>query len=321
MLRSAETIERIDGRIEGSFDAADGWSAMPIDPTTRQLRIFLGDAVSGPLAWMFNGTPVASQWPPQPHLHRSPTFRIALGKQPRQMLLNNSWYGEGDYFLLDANKVYTDPNGIEGFQTLLIFADRRGMHPVRRAAAAPSAEALLAENEAKFTSFAGCLPALLTRNEDAVAGVAITTHERHYQGGQARGSLHETASWHRLSDGSRFAAVFMGDAATGPVVVLSENVAGAVESPAGRCAGDMLRVIAGGSCTIGDQRYDAGAFVALEAGAPIGAVVHGAEGSRQLVMVCDRRCWVPVDDSGRPVESARGGEVAQLLARYTAAQA
>ena len=132
MLRTAETSQRIDGRIEGSFDAHDGWTAMPVDPSTLQLRIFLGDPLSGPLIWLFNGAPVESQWPPSPHLHRTPTFRIALGKQQRQMSLNNSWYGSGDYFLLDANKVYTDPNGIEGFQTLLMFADRRGMHPVRR---------------------------------------------------------------------------------------------------------------------------------------------------------------------------------------------
>jgi hypothetical protein len=313
LLQTAERIERANGRIEGSFAAPEGWSVMPIDPGTRQLRIFLGDPLSGPLIWLFNGAPVATPHPPAPHLHRTPTFRIALGDQPRQMRLNNSWYGRGDYFLLDANKVYTDPNGIEGFQTLLMFADRRGLHPVRRDTAGMDSDALVALNEAKFTPFGGGLSALHTRDEDAIAGAAITTHDALQHGNQLRGSIHDCASWRRLSDGSMIAAALMGDAVTGPAVIMSENVPNAVESPAGRCGVDMLRVIASGSCTIGKRSYAAGSFLALEAGAPVEDVVHGPEGSTQLLVLSDRRFLAPVDADGVPVTSLRISEMASVL--------
>jgi hypothetical protein len=95
-----------------------------------------------------------------------------------------------------------------------------------------------------------------------------------------------------LSDGSLVAAVFLGDA-TGPAVILSKNAPNAVENPAGRPATDMLRLIVKGSCTIGERTYEAGSFVATEAGALVDTVVHGPEGSAQLLVVSDRRSWTP----------------------------
>jgi hypothetical protein len=324
MLQVAEQVQRVEGRIEGRYDAPDGWTSMPVDPTTLQLRIFLGDPTSGPLVWLFNGAPLDPEaretrlsFMHRPglgrHLHRTPTFRIALGDGPEQMLLNNSWYGSGEYFLLDANKIYTDPNGVDGFHTLLIFADRRGMHPVRNdETAAMNSDELIAHHERRFTPFGDGLTELHTSNEAAMAGIALTTQDLSH-GNPARGSLDDRSDWSRLSDGSRIAAAFLGNEA-GPAVIMSENAPNAVESPAGRYGADMLRVIARGSCSIGGRRYGAGSFVATESGAFVEEVVHGPEGSLQLLVVADRRSWAPVDARGPAITSARIAEVERALA-------
>jgi hypothetical protein len=329
MLQVAEPIEVVDGRIEGSYAAHEGWTAMPVDATTLQLRIFLGDPVSGPLVWLFKGAPLDPKardtrlgYMRQPglgrHLHRTPTFRVALGGQPQQMFLNNSWYGPGEYFILDANKIYTDPTGVDGFETLLVFADRRGMHPVRNdETARMSSDELIAHHERRFTPFGPGISGLHTRDEDAVAGIALSTDGRKKHDYPVRGSLEDRTGWSRLSDGSMVAAVFL-EGADGPAVIMSENAPNAVESAAGRSGGDMLRVIARGSCRIGDRIYEAGSFVASEAGSRLDEVVHGPEGSLQVLVVSDRRGWAPVDEHGLMVASRRIREIEQVLAPHAA---
>jgi hypothetical protein len=323
MLQVAENLEPAGGEIAGSYDEHLGWTSMPVDPTTLQLRIFLGDPVSGPLVWLFNGAPLDPEARAvreghlrQPgvgrHLHRTPTFRIAVGEQPRQMLLNNSWYGSGEYFLLDANKLYTDPTGMDGFRTLLVFADRRGMHPVRNDhTAGMSSEELIAHNVEKFSPFREGLKSQHTSDEEAISGIALTSEDL----GPARGSLDDRSAWSALSDGSLIAAAFMGDA-SGPVVIMSENAPNALETPQARCGADMLRVLARGSCSIGDRVLDAGSFVATQAGAMMGPVRHGPEGSTQILVFSDRRSWRPVDETGAPLTTPRIDEIQRIMAPY-----
>jgi hypothetical protein len=330
MLQVAEDIRPIDGRIEGGYAAHDGWTSMPVDPTTLQLRIFLGDPQSGPLAWLFKGAPLEPEAREarlslmrQPglgrHLHRTPTFRVALGDGPDQMFLNNSWYGSGEFFLLDANKIYTDPNGVDGFETLLVFADRRGMHPVRNdITAGMSSDELIAHHARRFTPFGAGLSALHTANAEAVAGIALSTEDLGH-GDPARGSIDDDSGWRRLSDGSMVAAALMG-AANGPAVIMTRNAPNAVESPPGRCGGDMLRVIAKGGCRIGERVYKAGSFVATEAGSPVDEVAHGPEGSTQLLVVSDRRNWAPIRESGAQASSLRMSEIDRILAPFSIAR-
>lgn len=327
MLQIAENIAPVAGRIEGSYEAHDGWSAMPVDPTTLQLRIFLGDPESGPLVWLFNGAPLDAESRAireahlrQPgagrHLHRTPTFRIALGEQPEQMLLNNSWYGSGEYFILDANRIYTDPTGMDGFQTLLVFADRRGMHPVRNDPTAQMTSGeLIAHHDQRFTPFGSGIRSLHTSDNQAIGGIALTMDGGQRHDFPVRGSVDDRSEWSGLSDGSRIAAVFLGDE-TGPAIIMTENAPDTIESPAARCGGDMLRVIVAGSCTIGDTINGPGSFVASETGAAIGQVRHGPEGSLQLVVLGDRRRWKPIDDSGAPVGSARITEIERVLTQF-----
>ena len=245
---------------------------------------------------------------------------MALGDQAKQLYLNNAWYGPGDYFLLEANKVYTDPHGVAGYRQLLIFGDRRGMHPAAKDTAGMSSDELAAWNANLFGSFGGGLPSVHAHNDDATMGAAITTHEKLDHGGQARGSFSDPSDWSGLSDGSRVAGVFMGDEAAGPAVVMTVNAPGAAE-PAGVCGADLVRLVARGSCTIGGRRYPAGSYLACEAGADMGEVVHGPQGSTQIIVASDRRGWAPSDEGGVRASSRRLDEIDRILSGHLARQA
>jgi hypothetical protein len=132
------------------------------------------------------------------------------------------------------------------------------------------------------------------------------------------GSIHDDADWAELSDGSRVAAVFLDNAVSGPMVLLTNNAPGVVEAPAGSYGDDRMRLIMKGSCTIGDREFHAQDFRATEAGIVEGPVVHGPEGSSQVVVYADRRHWLPILDGGTSAteECPRLGEIATVLEPY-----
>jgi hypothetical protein len=186
------------------------------------------------------------------------------------------------------------------------------MHPVRNDLTAKmTSDELIAHHTQRFTPFGEGLSALHTANEQAVAGIAITTHDLG-RDSLARGSIYDRSAWSPLSDDSLVAAVFLGDAA-GPAIILSKNAPNAVENTAGRSGTDMLRLIVKGNCTIGGRTYEAGSFVATEAGALVDTVVHGPEGSAQLLVVSNRRSWRPTNQGGVSVSYERIREVEQVL--------
>jgi hypothetical protein len=305
----------VNGRIDGAFGATRGWSTLPLEPTTHQVRIFMGDAEAGPLVWLFDGPPIerddgATHSKHYAHLHHTPTFRMALGDELQQLLLNNRWYGPGEYFLLDANKRYSDPHSFAGYRELLVFADRRGLNPTSKDNVGQSEAQLLARNNRLFGDFGPGLSRLHTCDDEAVAGAAMSTRALDH-GRKSNGCIYDQADWATLSDGSRVAAAFMGDGACGPIVIMTENAPGA-EEPAGTCGADLFRLIVRGNCSIGGEPLDAGAFMACEAGAALDAVVHGPQGSTQVLVVADRRFWAPVA-GGAPAGHPRLEEIGARL--------
>jgi hypothetical protein len=323
MLLASEKLTTEEGRVEGSFDSFENWDPVPYAPDVhdkRQQFILLGDETSGPAIVLTysgpekiaRGKEFYSSIPP--HLHRSPTFRISLGHQNEQMLINNKWFGDGDYWILDANKFYNDPNGNDGCAIFNVFADRRGVFPVFRLKPGMTREQMDAYAMTLLTPPLDATYAYHDKNEDAVAGAAISTRDGLDHGGQARGSIHDQTGWTLLSDGSRVAVVAIGDPTSGPLIIMTANQPGTLEAPALRYEVDTFRMIARGTCSIGDREYGEGEFVAPPAGTEIPPVSHGAEGSIQLMVISDRRGWRPVDYDGTPVVSARWDEIAKVLA-------
>ena len=171
MLKSCEPLQPTDGRIEGQMDDREGWSVLragpPFDVGIRELRMFLGDKESGPIVWLLHFP--RFEFPPDmprpesieapTHRHRSPTWRMSLGDQPRQTLIDHRWVGKNDWYLLDANQVYSEQVGVDGAKNVLVFADRRGIPSMYKDTEALDAQALVDVDARVYgTSVMVCLP-------------------------------------------------------------------------------------------------------------------------------------------------------------------
>lgn len=315
-----------NGRIEGSYAHRTGWSPIKTAVEATSLRIYLGDEHDGPLVWAFFVGPLETTGneprpefrPAQAHYHRSPTFRVALGSQPKQFKFDQDCYGSDDYILLDANRFYQDPMGVDGAEVLLMFADRRAYPPTNRKIADLSSDEIMDRYAEVYGDFGAAIRQVTKSDDDADLGVSTSSFGK-LRAGRLKGSLQDPSTWSQLPDGSHVAAAVLGSKLGAPLLLMSSNAPGAEESPAGIASSDFYRIVTKGSCTIGDRTYEAGSFVAIEAGMPVGPVVHGPEGSRQIFLAADRRKWRQVNERSEPVPSERQDDIAKVIAEIDGA--
>jgi hypothetical protein len=329
MLRSVEDIQSGRGLLEGNLYCTDRWfeSPAPTGGTWQHLRVFLGDPSSGPGVWFFSASP--TDRPESPgmadslrHYHRSDSFRIALGAgEPEQYHLRGRWHEFGEYRLDPGNLFYADERfGFDGYTVAILFGDRRGMFPITESLRDVEDYSALAGLLGGFP-WGDNLSEAFLRDEQSAKGLATTTRSSVPRAG-LKGSFQDDADWTHLADGSAFSAWFMADGASGPVVLLSKNQPDVVEAPAGAYSTDMLRMVLKGSVTVGDRTYRAGEFLATEADIAQGEVRHGPEGSWQVLLLADRRGWLPttVEDSSREV-LPRLAEIGTVLSPFVSAAA
>jgi hypothetical protein len=309
MLEVADNfLKKVDGKIAGSINDVAGWPPLKGFEFLRVLNLNLGDPQSGSFIALLDwdrmefpeGQPRPEHGDAPLHHHRSPSFRIALGPLDNQMYIDRVWYGNGDYFVMDANKKYLDPSGVDGGKILLIVADRRGVP-------------IIVPGQGMMKNYGG---ALHLRDEDALTGIAVTS-DTEPRGGRIKGSIKDPSGWARLSDGSSIMGVLLTGQKDGPMVIMSRNAANAIECPAAHASTDELRLIVEGSCAIGGKTFQAGEFIATEAGAGTGEIVHGPQGSTQITYVMDRTRWAPTGIEGGGC--ARIAEIDAILTKYFAA--
>ena len=285
MLQSV--LESNEGVIEGCYGYPHLWAEMA--QSFRAAPIFLGDPENGPFLELFNSGPSDLGLLP-PHHHRTDSFRMPVAHQTEQLKESGKWLGEGDFYLMAANQVYTETVSPDGHMVFLVYGDRRG-------GAAIMAKGDPVENTQQFRSFLAGFgfedTPLHQTDEDAVLGLSTTLGELRERTPRLLGSMSEDSSWVKLSDGSTVAAVLLADPKTGPLVLLTNNAPGAIEGPHGSHATDSFRLIVKGSCTVGEREYKSQHFRATEAGVEEGPIVHGPEGSTQVLVFADRRGWLP----------------------------
>lgn len=310
--------------IEGNMYFPQRWCALSRDGDYRELPFLLGDPMSGPMARFLSFPPgresVRVNGKAYAHHHRTDTFRMALGPQPAQTRILGQWLDHGDFVLRGANDVYVEKSGGRGACLLLVSADRRGYHPVYGAAEREEAESTL--DESTSVVFGDHPPPFHQRDEDAILGPEASFAALQVQQPVLFGSMANDQEWLTLADGSRVGAVFMADPASGPLILLSNNAPGALEAPGGRYLCDMVRLVLSGSCSVGERTYSTGDFVFTRAGVEQGAIVHGAQGSSQILIFADRRHWLPQVAHGSAQEGCpRLGEIADLLEPFMATAA
>jgi len=318
---ASDKAKPMAGVIEGDLASRALWSQAR-GTTSRTLRIFLGDEVEGPLVWLMSVDPTEPAAdgsdlefrPAQAHYHRSPTFRVALGPQPRQFKFDQNIYGQHDFIALDSNRFYQDPFSAGGGALLLVLADRRGFQPTNRKLAGMSSDEIIAKYAAQYGDFGAAMAEV--NLDDSNADLGIYASFGVTKAGRLRGSLRETSAWNALADGSRVSAIKRGTRPHAPLLIMSENTPGVVESAPCLARTDMFRFIVSGSCRIGDREYGPGSFIAVEAGRKIDAVVHGDAGSTQLLLVADGRNWRP--ECSESAQCQRQDRIADIVRQATA---
>jgi len=326
---AAPGLQLSSGLIEGDFNYPQAWGYLPTildhfpgtaaenaPPGTDPARLFtginflMGGLDDGPLVLLGSSAPGPGGLVPT-HYHRTDTFRMTVGSEKQQMKDAGDWLGEGDFLVLGANAVYTQTLSTHGFRDLVIEADRRGSASLEtRRDPDEIIDELEAGQAERFAHTWRCH----RHDQDAISGVAATFATPMGKRQRILGSMRRDRDWDVLADGSRVAAIFLADPDCGPVVILSHNTPGAVESPSARYGSDRFRLILHGSCTVAGKTYTQGQFRLSQAGTVDGPVTHGPDGSSQLLLLTDRRTWLP-DDSAATGASPRLAELDTILTR------
>ena len=313
LYSDSRQVQPVDGVIEGDLNDTEGW--MTPNPAgfegMRQAMFLLGDPKTGP-AILFTDREPGPEAGIRAHHHRAGTFRIMIGEEPKQIKHAGRWMGFGDFFAIDSKVMYAERLGSVHHLSLVMEADRRGS--VSLFAKEDLAQVAQTFKDRVKSGFGFDWP-VWERDEDATPSKFVTTFaETPERFASIPGSLDDD-TWTVLSDGSAVAAVFLEGPEDGPLVVMTRNAPNAVEAPAGAYASDRLRLILQGDCRIGDRTYGAGQLRITAAGVSDEAIVHGPSGSTQLLILADRRGWLPVDAVETP-ETARLWEIDRFLEGY-----
>lgn len=276
----------------------------------RQAMYLFGDRETGPVILLTDRDP-GPEWLTPTHHHRTSTFRIYFAEMPKQSkMVGHNWMGFGDFVAMDSNVVYTEKLGSVRHWSLVLEADRRGSPSlVAHDDPAEWIQMFRSRMEASF-GFSG---PVFESDEEAEGRLVTTFAPTPTRRPSVFGSMQDQG-WEKLADGSELAAVFLGALEDGPVVLLSRNTPGALEAPNGAYADDRCRLVLSGSCTIGGRSYGPGQLRFTEAGVAEGPVVHGPDGSTQVVILASRRAWVPTTEDPREIaQLSRLHEVERFL--------
>jgi hypothetical protein len=313
--RSAK-FHTAEGVLEGSLSYPQMWNDGE-NGAACLTYVGMGDHLSGPAVALFNFAPGAALRG-FAHSHRTDTFRIAIGDQPNQVKDGPRWLGHGDFLLMGANEVYVEQTGPDGMVFLVVFADRRGVpHGYDVSQEPPDLMSREWPERSKRSFGPDHFFPVHQGNEDAVVGLATTFADIRHRRPRLYGSMNDDANWTRVSDGSTLCAMFMSDPESGPMVLLSNNAPGAVEASAATYGTDVFRLVISGEVSVDGRIMRARQFRAVAAGGREGRIVHGPQGSTQVLVFADRRGWLPMADHGVTRELCpRMAEVAAFVERF-----
>jgi hypothetical protein len=225
------------------------------------------------------------------HLHKSDSFRMALG-QP--IVVGRTSYDHGEFRLQRADAFYGPEMWTDevGTNQLLIMADRRGLRPYLTSDEDQRRVDLALADDVSLDGVA-----MLAR--DASVDHAITNNfGAELRAGHFDAGFTNTTSWPMLSDGSRVAAIALGDRLGGPLLLCWDRPAEAVPLSGFRFDGDLLRLVVDGSCTIGTRQLGRLGFRLQQAATSMEEWSPGRRGVKELWVVDDRRAWPPIIDPG-----------------------
>lgn len=301
------------------------WSAGRVDGLIRDIRrpipddgllpgavLRMGDEEAGPVVAMSIEGRLFPRKAPV-HLHKSDSFRMALGEPLR---VGGTSYAHGEFRLQRSDTFYGPEYWTDevGTNQLLLMADRRGLKPyltdaqLQRLADVALADDVSLENVALH-------PRDAVVDHQITNGFGARLRTGHFDAG-----FTGTGTWPALSEGSRLAAIALGDPRSGPLVLCWDRPPAAPGLPAFRLSTDLVRMVVGGSTRLGDAEFGRLGFRLQQADTRHDASAPGESGCHELWIVADRQGWSPTFDddagaAGRAVLSEATGLIEAVIAQ------
>jgi hypothetical protein len=281
--------------LEGGFSDSATW---PVNNREGKIATFaLGDQATGPVVHLAAYPEGAPVYRTKAHSHRTDSFRLAVGPGAEQFKDGPKWLGHGDFLLMGANDRYVKTVSGDGVHMFLLAADRRGYpHGYQQDL---DNDQLLAAWPAMSEKFFGEFWPVHESDDQAVHGLkassALIGKDR-----RVWGSFANRDGWHVMPDGSEVAVMLLADAEHGPAIILSHNQPNQVEIGNHHLATDTFRLVLDGTVGVGETTYGPGQFRQSRARSHQGAVVHGPNGSNQILVLADRAQSLLTAEYGEP---------------------
>jgi len=291
----------IDGsHLDISFRNTELWPSPFPSRSVRSLMFNFGDAEVGPMVQLGAIIPVEGEtldWKHSidpMHFHGSDQFRVILegdwevaGKQMSQ----------GHFAFQEAGRVYQEhPMPNDPVWIFLVIGDRRGSLATLTLERDRETFQLVTDGITEEQAY--------PHPAGPKGATAIATTIGKCERGYVWGSYDESFGADR---GRHTVAGIWGEQAAGPVVYLTNNGPGEVVVPACTFSTEVLLLVTGGSCRIGDSEYVRGDMRVQRAEEPQEDVISGPDGLRAALVVADRRA------SASPASSAEGLEWKQSI--------
>jgi hypothetical protein len=260
----------------------------------RPMLLAMGDPVAGPLVGLFfdaPSTPEQLAGPPDlapAHSHSCDNFRICM---KGELWVGRERYHHGEFRLQQAGRPYGsdgDAPHPEGNWRIISFADRRG-YAVRPTNPELRAQYAAATREASQGPLADVVPVVLDDEDPGVVGMATNLSTPLSRLGHIDGTFADADGWDDIDDASKIAGAMLGLPDLGPVVLLISTPAGRTATPGCAFDADTFRLVAGGSCRVGDDELVMGDMRIHAGGVPWREVVAGPRGLHQVLIIGDRR--------------------------------
>jgi len=243
--------------------------------------ILFGHDTAGPVAALTRLPGMSAGRMKSPaHGHDSDSWRIALRGH---MTLGPAMMDEGKFSFWPGGRPYGSddvPWGPEGGWGVVIMGDRRGqtMRTVKKE--------LQPQATTASVKLAAWIGFDMPHDPSAAAGVS-TTLPLSSKAGNVDGSFSDTANWKEVGTGARMAIGLFGEHRVGPILLATKlNPQGRLVAE--RFGTEVVHLVVGGSCRIGERVLETGDLLVLPADADHPVIAAGPKGVSEVIILGDR---------------------------------
>jgi hypothetical protein len=297
-----------EGYLNLSFNNREAWSKLIYaeHEIATPKMIFLGDETAGPMLFLNAIGPGIEGVKTATHYHGSDQFRLIV--RGVEQSVNRLTFHPGEFAFQEAGMPYKEGSGgAEEVWGYLVLGDRRGAaatmplgdNSTHKVEMTPERIEEMTQSFSLFTEMAKTNPGGPKGNPSVASTLG------HCRNGFLRGSFTELKDARKLSDGVRAAGGLWGDRSSGPAQLIIKAEANNIATPSFTADTEVVMLLVGGSCTIGESHYFPGDLRIQAAGIFQEATVAGPTGAEIIFMIADRRA-MPIFAADNDIDTKWG---------------